>query len=142
MYPFMVGCSTADGRNQGIDRWKLPHLMEDILGEFTEAEDGSELRVKMSSGGAPIMDMTVTAHEFEESELLFHSFMSDDSGNFKSDLIMRGSGYSEHEFESGSLKLYEHPMTHALTLDEVEEVPFREQWMKDGVEIFHQLEDM
>ena len=98
--------------------------------------------MKMSAGGSPIMEMTVTAHDFEESELLFHSFMSDDSGNFKSDVIMRGTGYSEHEFENGSLKLYEHAMTEALTLDDVEEVPFREQWMKDGVEIFHELENV
>jgi hypothetical protein len=142
MYPLIVGCSTADGRNQGIDRWKLPHLMEDIQGEFIESNEGKELLVKMSAGGAPIMEMTVTAHEFEESELLFHTFVSDDSGNYKSDLIMRGKGYSEHEFEKGSLTLYEHELTQALTLDEVEEVPFREQWMKDGVEIFHELENV
>ena len=138
MYPFLVGCSTAEGRNQGIERWKLPHLMEDITGEFEE-NDGT-LNVQIGAGGKPIVDMSVTAHEFEKTELLFHAFMSDDTGNFKSDLIMRGEGYSEHEFETGSLTIYEHAMTEGLTLDEIDDVPFREQWMKDGVEIFHELE--
>jgi hypothetical protein len=139
-YPFLVACSTAEGRTQGIERWHLPHLMEDIKGEFEEGD--GELLVKMSAGGSPILDLTVTAHEFEPTELLFHTFMSDDGANFKSNLIMRGEGYSEHEYENGSLTLHEHEMTAGLTLDEVEEVPFREQWMRSGVEIFHDLEPL
>jgi len=143
MYPLLVACSTEEGRNQGIERWKLPHYMENCHGEFIESDDGQTLTVKMSGGGEPIMDLTVTAHEFEpNTELLFHAFMSDDSGNFKSNLIMRGEGYSEHEFERGEMTLYEHEMTEALDLDEVETIPFREQWMKDGVEIFHELDEV
>jgi hypothetical protein len=139
-YPFLVGCSTEEGRNQGIERWKLPHLMEDIHGEFQEGD--GELHVQMSAGGSPILELTVTAHEFEPTELLFHAFMSDQHGHYKSNLIMRGDGYSEHEFEKGNITLYEHAMTDGLTLDEIEEVPFREQWMKSGVEIFHELETL
>ena len=142
MFPFLVGCSTEEGRKQGIERWKLPHFMENIRGEFQESDDGKELLVKMSGSGSPILDMTVTAHDFEESELLFHSFMCDDSGDYKSNLILRGKGYSEHENQTGSLQLYEHEMTKSLTLDDVDDVPFREQWMKDGTEIFHELEDV
>ena len=81
-----------------------------------------------------------TSHEFEATELLFHSFMSDEDGNFKSNITLKGEGYSEHEFEKGTLKLYEHEMTQGLTIDEIAEYPFREQWMKRGVEMFSPLE--
>lgn len=138
LYPFIVGTSTEIGRQEGIDRWKLPHLMRDIDVSFTEG-DGA-LTAEVSADGEPILDLTVTSHDFEASSILFHSFMNDEEGNFKSDLLMRGDGYCEHEFERGSLTVYAHEMTKGLTLDEIADVPFREQWMKDGVEIFHELE--
>ncbi len=55
---------------------------------------------------------------------------------------MEGEGYSEHEFERGSLTLYEHEMTKGLTLDEVNDYPFREQWLKKGVEKFTPLRSL
>ena len=138
LYPFIVATTTELGRKEGIDRWKLPHLMRDIDVEFTE-DDGT-ISVSVGAGGEPILDVTGTSHTFEPTELLFHSFMSDDDGNFKSNITLRGEGYSEHEFEKGSLKLYEHEMTQGLTIDEIAEYPFREQWMKRGVELFSPLE--
>jgi len=138
LYPFIVATTTEFGRKEGIERWKLPHLMRDIDVEFTE-DDGT-ISVSVGSGGEPILDVTGTSHTFEPTELLFHSFMSDDDGNFKSNITLKGEGYSEHEFEKGSLKLYEHEMTQGLTIDEIAEYPFREQWMKRGVEMFSPLE--
>ena len=52
---------------------------------------------------------------------------------------MRGP-HSEHEEELGSLTLYEHPMTAQLTCDQVATIPFREQWMTNGVQVFEELE--
>jgi hypothetical protein len=138
LYPFIVATTTEFGRKEGIDRWKLPHLMRDIDVEFTE-DDGT-ISVSVGSGGEPILDVTGTSHTFEPTELLFHSFMSDEDGNFKSNITLKGEGYSEHEFEKGTLKLYEHEMTQGLTIDEIAEYPFREQWMKRGVEMFSPLE--
>ena len=140
LYPFIVATSTEYGRKEGIERWRLPHLMLDIDMEFTEGE--GEISVAVSAAGDPICEMSGTSHEFEPAELLFHSFMSDDTGNFKSNLTMRGEGYSEHEFERGSLTLHEHEMTAGLTIDEIADYPFREQWMKGGVEIFTPLENV
>ena len=140
LYPFIVATSTELGRQEGIDRWKLPHLMQDVDVVFTEGD--GKMSVSASAGGEPILDLTATSHEFEATELLFHSFMSDEDGNFKSNITMQGEGYSEHEFERGSLKLYEHEMTQGLTIDEIAEYPFREQWMKRGVEMFSPLENV
>tara|TARA_Y100000590_G_scaffold332892_1_gene378530 strand:+ start:9739 stop:10410 length:672 start_codon:yes stop_codon:yes gene_type:complete len=140
LYPFSVATSTEFGRKEGIERWRLPHFMRDIDVEFVEGE--SELSVSVSADGDPICEMSGTSHEFEPAELLFHSFMSDEAGDFKSNLTMRGDGYSEHEFERGSLTLYEHEMTSGLTINEIADYPFREQWMKGGVEIFTPLENI
>ena len=38
LYPFVVATSTEMGRREGIDRWKLPHLMRDIEITFTEGD--------------------------------------------------------------------------------------------------------
>ena len=140
LYPFIVATSTEFGRKEGIERWKLPHFMRNIDVEFTEGD--GEISVAVSADGDPICEMSGTSHEFQPAELLFHSFVSDDSGDYKSNLTMRGEGYSEHEFERGSLTLYEHEMTAGLTIDEVSDLPFREQWMKRGVEIFTPLESV
>ena len=140
LYPFIVATSTEFGRKEGIERWRLPHFMRDIDVDFTEGE--GEISVAVSADGAPICEMSGSSHESEPAELLFHSFMSDETGNYKSNLTMRGEAYSEHEFERGSLTLYEHEMTAGLTIDEVADYPFREQWMKRGLEIFTPLENV
>lgn len=140
LYPFLVGTSTEPSRREGMDRWRLPHLMQDIEVTLTEGE--GKIDISVGAGGDPILDMTATSYQFEAAELLFHSFTSDDEGNFLSHVTMEGEGYSEHEFENGSLTLYEHEMTEGLTLDEVNDYPFREQWMKRGVEKFSPLQSL
>ena len=114
--------------------------MRDIDVEFTEGD--GEISVAVSTNGESICEMSGTSHKFEPAELLFHTFTTDPTGSYKSNLTMRGEGYSEHEFERGSLTLYEHEMTAGLTIDEIADYPFREQWMKGGVEIFSPLENV
>jgi hypothetical protein len=46
---------------------------------------------------------------------------------------------SEHEEETGRLRLHAHPFNKDLAIDEVSEVPFRELWMRDGVQTFEPL---
>lgn len=137
LFPFLVGTTTEESRREGIDRWRLPHLMQDIEVTFEEGEERIDISVR--AGGDPILEMTATSYKFEATEMLFHTFMSDDDGDFVSHVWMEGEGYSEHEFERGSLTLYEHEMTKGLTLDEVNDYPFREQWLKSGVEKFTPL---
>ena len=138
LYPFVVATSTEMGRRQGIDRWKLPHLMRDIEVAFTEGD--GQISATASADGEPILELICTSHRFEPAELLFHTFMSDSERNYKSDVTVRGDSYSEHEFERGSLVVHPHEMTEGLTRDEIADAPFREQWMKKGVEVFAPLE--
>lgn len=138
LYPFVVATSNEVGRREGLDRWKLPHFMRDIDVAFSE--DEGRICARASADGDPIVDLVVTSHSFEPAELLYHTFMSDAEGDYKSDITMRGESYSEHEFERGSLLIHPHDMTEGLTIDEIADAPFREQWMKQGVEVFAPLE--
>ena len=138
LFPFVVATSTEAGRREGVDRWKLPHLMRDIDVTLTEAD--GQISAEASANGEPILELTGTSHRFEPAELLFHTFMCDAAGSYKADLTMRGESYSEHEFERGSLVIHPHEMTEGLTRDEIADAPFREQWMKKGVEVFAPLE--
>ena len=138
LYPFIVAATTEMGRREGMDRWKLPHLMGNVEVAFMEGDD--QISVAVSANGEPILELIGTSHLFEPAELLFHAFMSGAGGNYKSDITLRGDSYSEHEFERGSLVIHPHEMTDGLTVDEIADVPFREQWMKRGVEVFARLE--
>ena len=134
LYTFAVATSTEMGRREGIDRWKLPHLTRDVEVAFTEGD--GRISAVASADGEPILELIGTSHRFEPAELLFHTFTSDGGEIYKSDVTIRGESYSEHEFERGSLVIHPHEMTEGLTLDEIAEVPFREQWMKKGVEVY------
>ena len=47
--------------------------------------------------------------------------------------------HAEHEEETGSLILSEHPMTEGLTIDEVNTYPFREEWYSKGLQTFDKM---
>ena len=47
--------------------------------------------------------------------------------------------HSEHEEEKGSLRLHEHAFNKMLSIADVYDTPFREQWMKDGLQTFQPL---
>lgn len=136
-YPFLVGTSTEASREHAIERWHLPHYMEDL--DIGLASGEGRMRVEVREGDRPILDMEITDHRSEAVDHLYQSFMVNADHRFKVDIHMRGP-HSEHEEESGSLKLYEHPMTSHLDIDEVATYPFREQWMTDGVQVFEELE--
>lgn len=136
-YPFMVGTSTAAAREHAIERWHLPHYMRDVQVGF-EVEDG-RADVEVRDGGDPVLDMVITDYEFHPVRQLYNAFMIEDDQRFKANIHMEGP-HSEHEEERGSLTLYEHPMTEGLTLDDVSEYAFREQWFRGGLQTFEELE--
>jgi hypothetical protein len=138
-YPFLLGTSTKASREHAIERWHLPHHMADVGVEFRET-DGS-LAVHVHESKRPILDLTVGAHKWEKADDLYQAFMADRDGNFKVDIHMRGK-FSEHEEEQGEIVLHRHAMTEALDPDEIESVPFRELWMKDGMQTFEELETL
>ncbi len=135
-YPFMVGTSTESSRLHAIERWHLPHYMENVQMDFTPSEGEVSLTVK--DDGAPILDLVVTEYGFEPVKYLYNAFTVDGADRFKANIHMEAP-HSEHEEERGSLTLYEHAMTAGLTLDDVSPIPFREQWYQEGLQTFEPL---
>jgi hypothetical protein len=65
--------------------------------------------------------------------------MNTDDANFKANIHMAGR-FTEHEEETGELTLHDHPMCEKLRVDEIASYPFREMWMKDGLQTFEELD--
>lgn len=136
-FPFMVGTTTEESRQHAIERWRLPHYMKDLEIDFTEA--GDEMVVTVKDDDAEVLEMTVTEHEVRApAGNLYECFTVDPENRYKANILMEAE-HNEHEEESGSLKLYEHPMTQGLTIDEVNTYPFREEWYKKGMQTFDPL---
>lgn len=136
-YPFIAATSSPESRRRLHDRLRMPTHPENIDLHFVERPD--EVRVKVWSEGDPVVDLTVTQHEWHSTTHLLHSFMMDGENRLKADVQISGR-YTMHEHERGQMALHEHPMTNMLTLDEVARYPFREHWLKEGYELFHPLE--
>ena len=137
-FPFCVGTTTETSRLHAIERWHLPHYMSDL--EITMTESADEMAVTVRDGKAPVLDFTITEHEYAPCKNLYNAFTVDERGNgkFKANIYMEAP-HSEHEEENGSLTLYEHPMTEGLTIDDVNTYPFREQWYRAGLQTFEPL---
>ena len=137
-FPFCVGTSSEASRLHAIERWHLPHYMSDLDITMTESADAMEVTVR--DGDTPVLDFTVTKHEYAPTKNLYNAFTVEAGadGKFKANIYMEAP-HSEHEEENGSLTLYEHAMTEGLTIDDVNTYPFREQWYQAGMQTFEPL---
>jgi hypothetical protein len=138
-YPFLVGTSTMASREHAIERWHLPHYMEDVAIDF--AQESDSVGVRVHEDGRPILDMEISQHRWEKADDLYQSFMVDGKRNLKVDIHMQGT-FSEHEEEKGRIEIHDHPMTERLDPEEIETVPFRELWMRAGMQTVEELETL
>lgn len=136
-YPFVVATSTKASRLHAIERWHLPHYMSDISVDFEE-QDG-RMVVHAHEQGRPILDMTISAHKWTAVNHLYQAFTVAEPRRFKADIHMEGT-FTEHEEETGDLVLHPHPMCDAILNAEIASFPFRELWMRDGVQTFEELQ--
>ena len=136
-YPFMVGVTTESSRRHAMERWHLPHYMYDLQMDFVRSE--KELAITVRDGEASVLDLTVTDFPSEPARVLFAAFTMNREERYRVNIFMDGP-HVEHEEKTGSLTLYRHAMTEPLTLDEVSQVPFREQWVHGGIQTFEELE--
>lgn len=139
LFPFMLATTTKASRDHAIDRWHLPHYMKDVSIDFEHA--GKRVTIKVHDEGSPVLDLSVSEHAWTSADDLYQSFMMKDTERFKVDVRMAGR-FTQHEEESGELALYDHPVCSRLRVDELASYPFREIWMKDGVQTFQDLEPM
>lgn len=136
-YPFMVGTTTDASREHAIERWHLPHYMKSIDIDLEPSE--KMMTVSVRDAGRPVLDMTVTSHEFRPVRDLYNSFMIDGEDRYKVNIYMEGP-HAEHEEERGTLTLHEHEMTQGLTIPDISETAFREQWLRGGLQTFEEME--
>jgi hypothetical protein len=136
MYPFLVATTTKAARDHAIERWHLPHWMEDVALSFERAP--KTLAARVSLDGAPVAELTVTDHSWDPVSHLYQSFMKEGDSAYLANIIMEGE-QSEHEDELGKLVLHDHAFNKELAISDVEGVPFRELWMRNGVQTFHPL---
>lgn len=138
-YPFLLGTTTRASREHAIGRWHLPHFMEDIELDFQTGN--GEVRLAAAHGGKPIVNMRITEYAWEPAQHLYQSYMRDASGAYMAKILMEAP-FSEHEEERGELEIHEHPFTTAIDRDAVTTTPFRELWMRDGLQTFHPLQQL
>ena len=135
-YPYLVGTTTKAAREHAIERWHLPHWMEDVEVGFDRQAKAVTARVKVD--GSPVADLTITDHSWNPVSHLYQCFMKDDQGAYLANITMEGR-QSEHEEETGRIKLHEHPFNKDLEISEIYEQPFREMWMREGRQTFEPL---
>lgn len=136
-YPCLVATTTRQAREHAIERWHLPHFMEDVEMAFSLKQ--GEMTVKVTGGGSPIAEMAITEHAAAPVSHLYQCFMSNGSGSYLARITMEGE-QSEHEDERGRLTLFDHPFHGNLDVEDVATTPFREMWMRDGQQLFDPLQ--
>jgi hypothetical protein len=136
-FPFMLATSTEAAREHAIERWSLPHYMQDL--DFSFEEANGQMKVSVLDDGGPVLECTINEHSFEPMVNPYHCFMVNGDDRLKVNIFMEAP-HSQHEEETGQLVLYEHPMTDALTIPEVSSFPFREEWYQAGVQTFEEVE--
>jgi hypothetical protein len=137
-FPWQVATTTRASREQAIERWHLPHWMEDVEVDFEPGSDGRSLATLVKADGSPALEMTITDHSWEKVSHLYQSFQQDDDQRYMCNILFEGDK-SEHEEETGSIKLFDHPFNKDIDISEVYEKPFREMWMREGHQLFDPL---
>ncbi len=135
-FPWQVATTTRAAREHAIERWHLPHWMDDIAVDFVR--ENGKLTATVGVEGSPALEMTITDHSWRPVSHLYQSFQKDDSGTYVANILFEGEK-SEHEEEAGRIVLHDNPFNRDLVLSEVYDVPFREQWMRKGCQLFDPL---
>jgi len=135
-FPWQVATTTAAARAHAIERWHLPHWMEDVDVVF-ERTNG-RLQARVQAEDAPALELTVTEHSWQPVSHLYQSFQHDENGTYLANILFEGDK-SEHEEESGTLVLHDNGFNKDIVRSEVYEKPFRELWMRNGCQLFDPL---
>lgn len=135
-FPWQVATTTGAARAHAIERWHLPHWMDDVEVAFERGP--GRLTAHVKADGAPALDMTVTDHSWQPVSHLYQSFQQDEGGTYLANILFEGDK-SEHEEETGSIVLHDNAFNKDVVLSEVYEKPFRELWMRSGCQLFDPL---
>jgi hypothetical protein len=141
VHPIVVASTYHEARQHAIDLWHLPHFMEDIYIRFEESDDRRVLKgTAFCYRDEPIVSLEISqSGTWRPVQQFYQSFQKDSSGSYVGVLDMTGE-LSEHEGGTGTLVLYpQHRLFEKIDLSELDPFPYREMWMKHGVENYHDL---
>ena len=127
-----------EGRARPRHRALAPAALDGGRGiDFEPGTGRTTARVR--ADGAPVAELTVTDHSWQPVSHLYQSFMATTTRPSSPTSSMEGS-QSEHEEETGRLVLHDHPFNQAPPASpRSTTTPFRELWMRDGVQTFDPL---
>jgi len=138
-YPVRVGTSTRRAADHRAASWRLPCWDRDLDVWFQDL--GERINVYVYADDDPVVDFTVSCRKWNPVDQAYQSFMVGPDKTFKVDFRLRGP-MSVHEEERGRVKLHDHRLWERVDRDEIEAIPFRELWMKDGVQVFEEIETL
>ena len=133
-----MATTTKAAREHAIERWHLPHWMEDVEVDFEPGQRGRSLTARVEADGSPVAGDDDHRPLVGAGVHLYQSFQQDDDERYMCNILFEGDK-SEHEEETGSIKLFDHPFNKDIDISEVYEKPFREMWMREGHQLFDPL---
>ncbi len=140
-YPWQVATTTKAAREHAIERWHLPHWMDDVEVDLEPGDGGKSLTARVKAEGTLALEMTITDHSWNQVSHLYQSFQQDDGGKYMCNIIFEGEK-SEHEEETGRVEFHDHAFNKDIVISEVYEQPFREMWMRKGHQLFDPLRQL
>lgn len=140
-YPWQVATTTKAAREHAIERWHLPHWMDDVEVDLAQGDGGKSLTARVKAEDTLALEMTITDHSWNQVSHLYQSFQQDDGGKYMCNIIFEGEK-SEHEEETGRVEFHDHAFNKDIVISEVYEQPFREMWMRKGHQLFDPLRQL
>jgi hypothetical protein len=133
-YPFVSGTNRPEPRQLAIEHLHLPHWTDDLRIEVEREGRAARSRI-FAAGDDPVLELTVTEYDWSAATHLYQCFAKDATGSYLAEIRAQGQ-FSDHQEETGTLRLYDHPFNAGLAIADVYEVPLRETWLKDGTQTF------
>jgi hypothetical protein len=133
VYPYLVGATTEPARQAAGTFLHLPQWKDDI--QIDIVPDGKSVTARVQAGDGPIAELTVSDYEWEPAAYSYQCFLKDAGASYLANVRVSAE-MSEHEEETGRLKLYDHPFHAGVVIGDVYDVPFRETLLRNGTQDF------
>ena len=135
-FPYRIATTTAQARDYAVRNWHLPHWMSNV--DITFEPGPHRLTVMMNVDGASVIEMTISDYSWKTVSHPYQAFTMDGTRPCMAQLSMQGD-LSEHEEEVGRLKLHPHAFLEGVAIGDINPRPFRELWMRNGLQTIQPL---
>jgi hypothetical protein len=135
-YPFMSATNRPEPRMIATEHLHLTHWTEDV--QIDIAREGRTGRGKVRAGSEDILELAISEYDWSPVTHLYQCFAKDASGAYLAEIRAQGQ-FSDHQEETGLVRLNDHPFNAGLAIPDVYEVPLRETWLRDGTQSFESI---